>query len=52
VLDAGADVDAPDAVIAGGAPLADARAFGNREAGLRLVERGARTTLTTPRPSV
>lgn len=46
LLDLGADIDAPGAVIAGGTPLADARAFGNWEAGLRLVERGARTTLT------
>jgi ankyrin repeat protein len=46
LLDAGADIDAPGAVIAGGTPLADARAFGNRAAALRLVERGARTTLT------
>ncbi|MDN5748795.1 MAG: ankyrin repeat domain-containing protein [Pseudonocardia sp.] len=45
LLDFGADIDAPGAVIAGGTPLADARAFGNWEAGLRLVERGARTTL-------
>jgi len=46
LLDAGADIEAPGAVIAGGPPLADARAFRNREAALRLVERGARTTLT------
>lgn len=46
LLDLGADIEAPGAVIAGGTPLADARAFGNWEAGLRLVERGARTTLT------
>lgn len=46
LLDLGADIEAPGAVIAGGAPLADARAFGNWAAALRLVERGARTTLT------
>lgn len=46
LLDLGADIEAPGAVIAGGTPLADARAFGNWETGLRLVERGARTTLT------
>jgi uncharacterized protein len=46
LLDHGADIDAPGAVIAGGSPLQDARAFGNWAAGLRLVERGARTTLT------
>lgn len=46
LLDAGADIEAPGAVIAGGPPLADARAFGNWEAAHRLVERGATTTLT------
>lgn len=45
LLDARADIDAPGAVIGGGPPLADARAFGCRRAALRLVERGARTTL-------
>jgi uncharacterized protein len=41
LLDAGADIEAPGAVIAGGTPLTDARAFGQRQ----LVERGAQTTL-------
>jgi hypothetical protein len=45
LLDAGADIEAPGAVIAGGPPLADARAFGNWAAAHRLVERGATTTL-------
>lgn len=45
LLDAGADIDAPGAVIAGGTPLADARAFGQWKAAHRLVERGATTTL-------
>lgn len=45
LLDAGADIEAPGAVIAGGPPLWDARAFGNWRAAHRLVERGARTTL-------
>jgi ankyrin repeat protein len=45
LLDAGADIEAPGAVIGGGSPLADARAFGNREAALRLVERGAHVDL-------
>jgi len=45
LLDAGADVDAPGAVIADGTPLDDARAFGNWQAALRLVQRGAKTTL-------
>ena len=45
LLDAGADIDAPGAVIAGGSPLTDARAFGQWRAAHRLVERGARTTI-------
>jgi ankyrin repeat protein len=45
LLDAGADIEAPGAVIAGGPPLEDARAFGQWKAAHRLVERGARTTL-------
>ncbi|MER8224354.1 ankyrin repeat domain-containing protein [Streptomyces sp. NPDC094143] len=45
LLAAGADIEAPGAVIAGGTPLADARAFGQWRAARRLVERGARTTL-------
>ncbi|MEV0224505.1 ankyrin repeat domain-containing protein [Streptomyces sp. NPDC050704] len=42
---AGADIEAPGAVIGGGTPLADARAFGQWRAARRLVELGARTTL-------
>jgi ankyrin repeat protein len=45
LLDAGADIEAPGAVIAGGTPLTDARAFGQWNAARRLVERGAETTL-------
>jgi uncharacterized protein len=45
LLDAGADIEAPGAVIAGGTPLADARAFGQWRAAHRLLERGARTTI-------
>jgi uncharacterized protein len=45
LLDAGADIDAPGAVIGGGTPLADARAFGQWRAAHRLVERGAHTTM-------
>jgi ankyrin repeat protein len=45
LLDAGADIEAPGAVIGGGTPLADAVAFGQWQAARRLVERGARTTL-------
>ena len=45
LLDAGADIEADGAVIGGGTPLADARAFGQWQAAHRLVVRGARTTL-------
>lgn len=44
LLDAGADIDADGAVIAGGTPLFDARAFRQWKAAFRLVERGARVT--------
>lgn len=46
LLDAGADIDAPGAVIAGGTPLTDAVAFAQWNAAHRLVERGARTSLS------
>lgn len=45
LLDAGADIDAPGAVIGGGTPLADARAFKQWRAAQRLVERGAHVSL-------
>jgi uncharacterized protein len=45
LLDAGADIDAPGAVIGDGSPLWDATAFGNWAAAHRLVERGAHTDL-------
>jgi ankyrin repeat protein len=45
LLDAGADIEAQGGVIAGGTPLADARAFGQWRAAGRLVEWGARTTI-------
>jgi uncharacterized protein len=45
LLDAGADIEAPGAVLGGGSPLADARGFGQWRAAHRLVERGAQTTL-------
>jgi uncharacterized protein len=45
LIDAGADVEAPGAVIADGTPLSDATAFGQWNAARRLVERGARTPL-------
>jgi uncharacterized protein len=46
LLDTGADIEADGGVIDGGPPLADARGFGQWEAAHRLVQRGARTTLT------
>lgn len=45
LLDAGADIDAPGAVLGGGTALADACGFGNWAAARRLVERGASTRL-------
>ena len=45
LLDHGADIEAPGAVIGGGTPIADATAFGQWKAGQRLVERGAKTSL-------
>ena len=45
LLDAGADIEAPGASIAGGGPLDDAVGYGQWRAARRLVERGARTTL-------
>ncbi|HZU24095.1 MAG TPA: ankyrin repeat domain-containing protein [Bryobacteraceae bacterium] len=45
LLDAGADIEASGGVVGGGAPLADAVAFGQWNAARRLVERGAKTTL-------
>jgi ankyrin repeat protein len=45
LLDHGADIEAPGAVISGGTPLADAVAFGQWRAARRLIARGARATL-------
>ncbi|MCK9902619.1 ankyrin repeat domain-containing protein [Frankia sp. Cpl3] len=45
LLDNGADIDAPGAVVAGGTPMADATAFGQWDAARRLLERGAGTNL-------
>lgn len=45
LLDAGADIEAPGAVLGGGAPIADARGFKQWAAARRLLERGASTTL-------
>jgi hypothetical protein len=46
LLDAGADIEAPGAVLGGGPPPADATGFGQWQAAQRLVERGAQTTLS------
>ena len=46
LLDAGADIEAPGAVLGGGSPLADACGFGNWAVARRLVERGAHTRLS------
>jgi uncharacterized protein len=45
LLDHGANIEAPGAVIGGGTPLADAVAFGQWKAARRLIERGAQSTL-------
>lgn len=45
LLDHGADLEAPGAVIGGGTPIADAAAFGQWKAAQRLLERGAKTCL-------
>ena len=45
LLDAGADLEADGAVIAGGTALTDAVAFAKWRAADRLIERGARSTL-------
>jgi uncharacterized protein len=45
LLDAGADIEALGAVIAGGTPLDDAVAFGQWQTARRLVQRGAQASL-------
>ncbi len=45
LIEAGADIEARGAVIAGGAPMADATAFGQWNAARRLLEVGAATTM-------
>jgi hypothetical protein len=45
LLDAGADIEARGAVIAGGTAMADATAFGQWNSARRLLERGAFTTM-------
>ncbi|HUE12614.1 MAG TPA: ankyrin repeat domain-containing protein [Planctomycetaceae bacterium] len=45
LLDTGANIEAPGAVIGGGTPLSDAVAFGQWQAARRLIERGAKANL-------
>lgn len=45
LIDGGADLEAPGAVLGGGSPLADAVGFGQWRVARRLVERGAKTRL-------
>ncbi len=45
LLDHGADLEAPGAVIGGGTPLADAVAFAQWHAARALIERGAQSTM-------
>jgi uncharacterized protein len=45
LLDVGADIEAPGAVLGGGPPLADALGYKQWDAAFRLVKRGAKTTL-------
>ena len=45
LLDAGADIEVPGAILGGGSPLADACGFKQWRAAHRLVERGAHTSL-------
>jgi hypothetical protein len=45
LIDGGADIEAPGAVIFGGSPLCDAVGFGQWRAARRLVQRGAKTAL-------
>ena len=45
LLDSGADIESPGAVLGGGSPLADATGFGQWNAARRLLERGARPSL-------
>jgi hypothetical protein len=46
LLDGGADIEAPGAVFTGGAPMSDAVIFAQWNAARRLLERGAKTTLS------
>jgi uncharacterized protein len=46
LLDGGADIEVPGAVFTNGAPISDAVIFAQWKAARRLLERGARTTLS------
>jgi len=46
LLDGGADIEAPGAVLTNGTPMSDAVVFAQWNAARRLLERGAKTTLT------
>lgn len=46
LLDAGADIEAPGAMLGGGTPLGDACGFGQWNVARRLVQRGASTRLS------
>ncbi|MET0554774.1 MAG: ankyrin repeat domain-containing protein [Vicinamibacteria bacterium] len=46
LLDGGADIEAPGAVFTNGAPMSDAVIFAQWKAARRLLERGAKTTLS------
>lgn len=45
LIDGGADIEAPGAVLTGGTPMSDAVVFGQWRAARRLLERGAQTTI-------
>lgn len=45
LLDAGADIESPGAVLTGGTPMSDAVVFAQWRAARRLLERGAQTTM-------
>jgi hypothetical protein len=45
LLDGGADIESPGAIFTGGSPMSDAVVFAQWKAAMRLLERGARTTI-------
>ena len=46
LIDGGANIEAPGAIFTGGTPMSDAVVFAQWQAARRLLERGARTTLS------